>query len=99
MIFRFENSGADFSDATEITFDIWTQKLSGGSNLLTRSLTGATMLIPDPTYYQFSVSPAESLALTPGKWWYENWVTDDFANRFLAAWGRFEVKDTRKHDV
>lgn len=84
---------ADYSDATEVTFDVW----QGATNVLSYSLTGGD--ITQPTDYQiaFTIPNADSDTLPAGTLSAEVWVTFSDASR-IGSKGSFKVTDTRKHD-
>lgn len=84
---------ADYSTASEITFDAW----NGGTNVLSYSLTGGE--ISQPTDYQiaFSIPNADSTTLPARHLAAEVWVTFADGTR-IGSTGKLHVEDTRKHD-
>lgn len=97
--FKFEDEATvDYSGATEITFDVW-QNGIGGASLLSVSLSGSQITLPETNIFQFTLDNAASLALPKGRHWCEAWVTLSGGERRLVGSGWFEVQDTRKHDA
>lgn len=87
---------ADFSTATEITFDVW-QAGIGGTSLISYSLTGAEITTPADNTIAFTVPNADSTTLPNGTHHAEVWVTLSGGDR-IGARGKFKVEDTRKFD-
>lgn len=97
-VFQFVDlETVDYSDASEITFDIWQNNISGTS-LLTKTLSGATITIADGHIFQFTMTNAQSAALPAGTHHCEAWVTLSTGDRRCVGIGRFRVEDARKHD-
>lgn len=96
------STATDYSGAMEITFDVWDKRptQSGAAvNLLSKSLTGSDIILPDDNVFQFQVTNSESAAIDGGIYWYEVWVTQSTGDRRLVGAGPFRVIDTRKHDA
>lgn len=95
------SAGADYSSATEITFDIWDKKpgAAGATNLVSRSLSGITITVANDTTFSFSISSAQSVALPAGAGWYEAWVTQAGGELRLVGAGRVRIIDMRKQDA
>jgi len=83
--------------ANTITFTIF-QSVTGNT-LLNKTTADGSVLRPTSTSIQWEIDSAESLALPTGARYYEIWLTDTAGERRLAAYGRFLVQDTRKHDA
>ena len=88
----------DYSDCTEITFDVWAQNISGTS-LLSKTLSGATITVADGNIFQCTITNAQSAALPAGRHYCEAWVTLTTGERRCVGLGRFIVEDSRKHDA
>lgn len=88
---------ADYSGATEITFDVWERSIEGAS-LLSVSLTGGDISLIADNQFQFTIDNATSQALAAGTHYCEAWVTLSSGARRLVGQGKFKVEDTRKHD-
>lgn len=86
----------DFSSATEITFDVW--EAFDGTLLLSKTLTGGDIILPSPNIFQFSVTEAESGAISAGRKYCEAWVIIAGGDRQIVGEGSFRVQDTRKFD-
>lgn len=86
----------DYSGATEITFDVW--ESIGGAAVIGKSLTGGGIILTNAYTMTFSLTGAESGAMTPTKKYCEVWVTLSTGERRIAGAGPFRVEDTRKHD-
>lgn len=87
---------ADFSGATEITFDVWDS--IGGVSVLSYSLTGGEISLPDDNKISFAIPNATSTTLTAKRLYAEAWVTFADGTR-IGAKGMFRVEDTRKFDA
>lgn len=98
-IFSFaDNDTVDYSGASEITFDVWQNKISGTS-LLSYSLTGGEITLANDYTFQMTIGNTDSLALPAGRHHCEAWVTLAGGERRCVGLGRFEVIDSRKHDA
>lgn len=95
--FKDVNAATDFTGASEITFDIWQGGIAG-TPLLSKTLSGGDITLPDNRIFQLIVTNAESQALPRGRHHCEAWVTLSGGERRLVGAGPFLVKDTRKHD-
>lgn len=93
--FRDKSASADYTGATEITFDVW----NSASIVLSRSLSGSTITVPEDRTFRLSISNADSAALPAGRLYCEAWVTTSTGDRRLVGKGDFIVEDTRKHDA
>lgn len=84
---------ADYSTATEVTFNLY----NAGSSVLSYSLTGGQ--ITQPTDYQvsFTIPNADSTTLPTKRLDAEVWITFSDGSR-IGAKGKMTVEDTRKHD-
>ena len=96
--FRFVESETDLTGVSEITFDIWAGNINGTS-LVSLSLTGSDITVPDPEFFQFSIDRTTSGNLAAGRHYCEAWVTSSEGDRLIVGAGKFEVQDTRKHDA
>jgi len=95
--FTDRTSGADYSMATEITFDVWEGIESLSDNLISKSLTGGTIVVPNSTSFILSITAAESQAMTPGVKYCEAWTIIS-GDRVCIGNGPFTVVNTRKFD-
>jgi hypothetical protein len=95
--FTDSTSGADYSLATEITFDVWEDIESWSDNLISKSLTGGTIIVPNSTSFVLSIAAAESQAMTPGVKYCEAWAIIS-GDRVCIGNGPFTVVNTRKFD-
>lgn len=84
---------ADFSGASEITFDLY----RAGINTLSYSVSGGQISQPNDYQVSFDVPGSDSLALLPGKHEAELWVTFTDGTR-IGSLGTMTVEDTRKYD-
>jgi len=91
-----DRSTADFSSATEVTFDVWASPT--GTSLLSYSLTGGEISIVDDYKISFAIPNSTSTGLSAGRKYAEAWVTFADGTR-IGAKGVFIVQDTRKHDA
>lgn len=96
--FRFEDQAtADYSLASEITFDIWQGGIAG-SSLYSGSLTGGQITLIADNIFALTITGATSNAFPIGVHYCEAWVTLSGGERRMVGAGRFRVIDTRKHD-
>ena len=91
-----DRATVDYSAATEITFNVW--QGIGGTLLLSKSFDAGTIILPNDYSFSFSVTGAESNALSAGRKYCEAWVTLSGGERRAVGVGNFRVIDTRKHD-
>jgi hypothetical protein len=101
--FSFEDAqDADFSGASEITFDVWQKNWKGepiGDPIFSASLTGGGVDPATPSRFIVRVGNVASAALPAGSHYCEAWVTLSSGNRRCVGKGRFDVIDTRKYDT
>lgn len=90
--------GEDFTEATEITFDVWERTIAGDV-LLSYSLSGSTVTLVNARTFAVTVTNAQSLALPKGRHHCEAWVTRSSGARLCVGRGWMLVHDSRKHDV
>lgn len=99
QVYRMQDAlTADYSGATEITFDVW-QGGIGGVSLISLSLTGGDITIPTDNSFQFKIDDTVSTALPIGKHYYEAWVVTSAGDKKPVGAGSFRVEDTRKYDA
>lgn len=97
-MFSFTDSeSVDYSLATEITFDVW-EDASQGTLVLSKSLSGGSVILVAGNIFTIAVTGAESGVLSPTVKYCEAWVTLIDGKRRCVGAGQFEVIDTRKHD-
>lgn len=90
----------DYSGCSEITFDVWTKRPGpSATNVLSVSLTGGDITLPNDYTFGFSIDNATSAAIPAGKLYCEAWVTVSAGERRLVGAGSFDVIDTRKYDA
>ena len=94
--FIMQDDSADYSAATEITFDIWQGR--GGDLLLSKTLSGTDIVLSNPGGFTFDITAAESVLLSRGTKHCEAWVTLDGGAARCVGKGPFEVIYTRKYD-
>lgn len=87
----------DYSDASEITFDIWAGNI-GGASIYSETFTGGGVTLADTNIFQVTITNAESAAFAAGRHYCEAWVTLSTGERRCVGLGRFTVTDSRKHD-
>lgn len=91
-----DKKSTDFSNATEITFDIW--ESFEGAFVLGKSLTGGEIVLANDFTYTFDITNAESGAMSATRKYCETWITVPGSLRRMAGAGVFRVEDTRKFD-
>lgn len=89
-------ASADYSGASEITFDVWER--ATGASLLSKSLSGGSITLTSNNSFTLSVTDVESGAMSKGNKACEAWVTLSGGERRLVGRGAFSVTDTRKYD-
>lgn len=97
--FQFVDSGgALVSGASEINFFVWANS-GTGTLLISKSLSGGSIIVPNDTTFTLSISNTESAALTPGMKYCTAWVTTSSGKRLNVGKGGFDVIDTRGFDA
>ena len=92
-----DNSGVDFSAATEISFTIWESR-GDGVLVLDKTLSAGDITLASPTVFQLHVTHDDSSAMTPTRKYCEVWVTLLGGEQRLTGAGHYLVEDTRKFD-
>lgn len=96
--FQFKDAATtDYSLATEITFDIWQNNISGAS-LYSASLTGGEITLIADNVFSLTIDNTESGAFPARRHYCEAWVTLPGSVKRCVGAGGFLVIDTRKHD-
>lgn len=88
----------DYTAATEIVFAVYNRVNDPDPALLTKTLTGGDITLLNPYTFRFSISNAESGALTQGMKYCEAWVELAGGDKFTVGAGPFHVQDTRYFD-
>lgn len=88
---------ADYSNATEITVDVWENNING-SSIYSASLTGSDITLISDSSFTMTIDSSESELFPRGNHYIEIWVTLPGTVKRAVGIGRFRVVDSRKQD-